>query len=80
MKAHWNKMKEAKEEDPLYNQRQKRLARMREVSKLRDQRKRDEAEQFLKKVEKVEKAEALKRELDKANEAKKTFAANNRES
>ena len=80
MKAHWNKMKEAKEEDPLYNQRQKRLARMREVSKLRDQRKRDEAEQFLKKVEKVEKADLLKKELEKANEAKKTFAANNRES
>ena len=34
----------------------------------------------MKKVEKVEKAEALKSKLDKANEAKKTFAANNRES
>ena len=36
--------------------------------------------EFLKKVEKVEKAEALKSKLEKANEAKKTFAANNRES
>ena len=73
-------MKKAEEGDPLYNQRQKRLARMKEVSKLHNQRKRDEAQQFLKKVEKVEKAEALKSKLDKANEAKKTFAANNRES
>ena len=80
MAAHWKKMKEAEEGDPLYDQRQKRLARMREVSKLHNQRKRDEAQQFLKKVEKVEKAEALKSKLEKANEAKKTFAANNRES
>ena len=79
MAAHWKKMKEAEEGDPLYDQRQKRLARMREVAKLHNQRKKDEAELLKKKVEKANKADALKSKLDKANESKSTLAASIRE-
>ena len=35
MKSHWNKMKAAEKGDPLYEQRQKRLERMRAVSAAR---------------------------------------------
>ena len=76
MAKHWNKMKKAEEGDPLYEQRQKRLARMREVAKLHNEKKKKEAELLQKKVDKANKADLLKKELDKANEVKKTLASN----